>query len=40
MNDSSDFVFKKDYELPTLEEVEKYIAEKGYLQNILNEVEV
>jgi heterodisulfide reductase subunit C len=36
----SDYVFKKDYNLPTLEQVEKHIAEKGHLENIPNEVEV
>jgi len=36
----SDFVFKKDYVLPSLEEVEKHIAEKGHLKNIPNEEEV
>lgn len=36
----SDFVFKKDYKLPTLEEVEKHIAEKGHLENIPSEEEV
>ncbi len=36
----SDFVFKKDYNLPTLEEVERHIAEKGHLENIPNEEEV
>ncbi|MCM0666900.1 hypothetical protein [Flavobacterium tyrosinilyticum] len=36
----SDFVFKKEYKLPTLEEVEKHIAEKGHLENIPNEKEV
>ncbi|WP_281232415.1 hypothetical protein [Flavobacterium gelatinilyticum] len=35
-----DFVFKKEYNLPTLEEVEKHITENGYLQNIPNEDEV
>ena len=35
-----DFVFKKDYALPTLEEVEKHIAEKGHLENIPSEEEV
>lgn len=30
----SDFVFKNTYNLPTLEEVEKHIQEKGHLQNI------
>ncbi|URC11273.1 hypothetical protein [Flavobacterium sp. B183] len=36
----SDFVFKKDYDLPTLEEVEKHITEKGHLENIPSEEEV
>jgi hypothetical protein len=36
----SDFVFKKQYELPTLAEVEKHIKEKGHLENIPNEEEV
>ncbi len=36
----SDFVFKKEYNLPTIEEVEKHIAEKGHLENIPNEKEV
>jgi len=36
----SDFVFKKEYNLPTLEEVEKHINEKGHLENIPNEEEV
>jgi len=36
----SDFVFKKEYSLPTLEEVEKHIAEKGHLENIPSEEEV
>jgi len=40
MNGWSDFVFKKEYNLPTLEEVEKHIAEKGHLQNIPSEEEV
>ncbi|WP_345145578.1 hypothetical protein [Flavobacterium ginsengiterrae] len=35
-----DFVFKKEYILPTLEEVEKHIAEKGHLENIPSEEEV
>lgn len=34
-----DFVFKKEYQLPTLEEVEKHIAEKGHLENIPSEEE-
>ncbi|MDP5202021.1 hypothetical protein [Flavobacterium sp. DG2-3] len=36
----SDFVFKKNYNLPTLEKVEKHIAEKGHLENIPSEEEV
>ncbi|MBS7256145.1 hypothetical protein [Flavobacterium branchiicola] len=36
----SDFVFKKEYNLPTLEQVEKHIADKGHLENIPNEEEV
>ncbi|WP_369012987.1 hypothetical protein [Flavobacterium anhuiense] len=40
MNGWSDFVFKKEYNLPTLEEVEKHIAEKGHLENIPREEEV
>lgn len=36
----SDFVFKKEYDLPTLEEVEKHINEKGHLKNIPSEKEV
>ena len=36
----SDFVFKKEYKLPSLKEVEKHIAEKGHLENIPNEEEV
>lgn len=36
----SDFVFKKGYDLPTLEEVEKQINEKGHLENIPSEEEV
>ncbi|MDP5202036.1 hypothetical protein [Flavobacterium sp. DG2-3] len=36
----SDFVFKKEYDLPTLQEVEQHIAEKGHLENIPNEEEV
>jgi len=35
-----DFVFKKEYNLPTLAEVEKHINEKGHLENIPNEEEV
>lgn len=40
MNGWSDFVFKRQYILPTLEEVEKHIAEKGHLKNIPSEEEV
>jgi hypothetical protein len=40
MNGWSDFVFKKEYKLPTLEEVEKHIIEKGYIENIPSEEEV
>ena len=40
MNGWSDFVFKKEYNLPTLEEVEKHITEKGHLENIPTEKEV
>ncbi|SHL46819.1 hypothetical protein [Flavobacterium chilense] len=36
----SDFVFKKEYNLPSLTEVEKHIAEKGHLANIPSEEEV
>ncbi|KRD57948.1 hypothetical protein ASE40_16510 [Flavobacterium sp. Root935] len=35
-----DYVFKKEYKLPTLEEVEKHINEKGHLENIPSEAEV
>jgi hypothetical protein len=40
MNGWSDFVFKKEYSLPTLTEVEKQINEKGHLENIPSEEEV
>lgn len=36
----SDFVFKKEYKLPTLEDVEKHITEKRHLENIPSEEEV
>lgn len=36
----SDFVFKKEYKLQTLAEVEKHINEKGHLENIPSEEEV
>ncbi len=35
-----DFVFKKEYELPKLAEVENHIKEKGHLQNIPSAKEV
>lgn len=40
MSGWSDFVFKKEYKLPSLQQVEKYIAEKGHLENIPNQEEV
>ena len=39
-NNWSDFVFEKDYELPTLNEVEKHIKEKGHLKDIPSAKEV
>ena len=36
----SDFVFEPGYSLPTLEEVEQHIAEKGHLPEIPSEAEV
>lgn len=39
-NGWADYVFKKDYELATLEEVEKHIVEKGHLFNIPSADEV
>lgn len=36
----SDFVFKKSYNLPTLEEVENHINTKGHLKDIPSEAEV
>ncbi|NMH85963.1 hypothetical protein [Flavivirga algicola] len=36
----SDFVFEKDYKLPTLKEVEKHIKEKGHLKDIPSVKEV
>ncbi|WP_440068173.1 hypothetical protein [Tenacibaculum discolor] len=39
-NSWSDFVFEKEYNLPTLAEVEKHIKEKGHLQNIPSAKEV
>lgn len=40
MDNWSDFVFKKKYNLPTLLEVEKHIKENGYLENIPSEKQV
>jgi len=40
MNGWSDFVFTKEYNLPTLKEVEKQIKENGHLKNIPSEKEV
>jgi len=36
----ADYVFKEDYDLPTLEEVEQHIKEKGHLINIPSAKEV
>ena len=36
----SDFVFEKDYDLPTLKEVENHIKEKGHLKDIPSAAEV
>lgn len=36
----ADYVFEKDYKLPTLEEVEQHIKEKGHLQDIPSAKEV
>jgi len=36
----ADFVFEKDYQLPTLKEVEKHIKEKGHLPSIPSAKEV
>jgi hypothetical protein len=35
-----DYVFKKEYNLPTLKEVERFINEKGHLKDIPNQEEV
>ena len=40
MSGWADFVFHKDYQLPTLTEVERHIIEKGHLPNIPNTKEV
>lgn len=39
-SDWADFVFKKDYKLPTLREVEKHIEEKGTLPGVPSESDV
>ncbi|SDI56333.1 hypothetical protein [Chryseobacterium jejuense] len=39
-NGWADYVFKKDYKLRSLEEVEKHISEKGHLPNIPSALEV
>ncbi|MGU3374166.1 cell wall anchor protein [Chryseobacterium sp. M5A1_1a] len=39
-NGWADYVFKKDYKLRSLEEVEKHISEKGHLPNIPSAKEV
>jgi hypothetical protein len=36
----ADFVFTKDYPLPTLQEVEKHIKEKGHLKDVPSAAEV
>ncbi|OXB19070.1 hypothetical protein B0A80_20030 [Flavobacterium tructae] len=40
MNGWSDFVFKKEYNLPTLKETENYINKNGHLENIPSEKDV
>ncbi|WP_291119225.1 hypothetical protein [Empedobacter sp. UBA7248] len=40
MDGWADYVFKKEYDLPTLQEVEMHIQEKGHLPNIPSEKEV
>ena len=39
-NNWPDYVFTKEYKLPTLQEVEQHINEKGHLQNIPSAKEV
>ena len=39
-NGWADYVFKKDYSLKSLEEVEKHINEKGHLPNVPSAKEV
>jgi len=36
----ADYVFLPDYQLPTLQEVERHIREKGHLKDIPSEKEV
>lgn len=40
MNGWADYVFKEEYNLPTLQEVENHIKEKGHLPHIPSEKEV
>jgi hypothetical protein len=40
VDDWADFVFEKDYDLPTLAEVEQHIREKGYLKDIPSAADV
>ncbi|SCY40311.1 hypothetical protein SAMN02927916_1942 [Flavobacterium anhuiense] len=40
MNGWPDYVFKKEYNIPTLTEVEDHIVKKGHLENIPSEEEV
>ena len=35
-----DYVFKEDYDLPTLEDIQKHIKEKGHLPNVPSAKEV
>ena len=39
-NTWADYVFKKEYHLPTLQEVEQYIVTNGHLQNVPSAKEV
>jgi hypothetical protein len=39
-NNWPDYVFKEEYELPGLEEVEEFVAQKGHLPNIPSQEEV
>ncbi|MGY3793727.1 hypothetical protein [Aquimarina sp. 433] len=39
-NDWPDYVFEEDYHLPSLQEVEHHISEKGHLENIPSAAEV